>query len=130
MSAAAAFIVVMMAFAAIFLTVIAVAPPMVVPAAACQMLDQVLYLLVSGVTILNDRSCEIQGLACERVVGIDRDTVFFDLLDFCHELMVFIVHQGDNGTLEDILVVEMTVNRENITTQLMYALWLKLSKSL
>ena len=130
MSAAAAVIVVMMAFAAFFLTVIAVAAPMMVSAATRQMLDQMLYLLVSGVTILNDCSCEVQGLASERVVGVDSDTVFLDLLDFGHELVVFIVHQGDNGTLEDILVVEMTINRENIATQLMYALGLKFSKSL
>ena len=103
---------------------------MMVSAATCQMLDQVLYLFISGVAILDDCSCEVQGLTCERVVSVDGDTVFLDLLDFGHELVVFIIHQGDNCALEDILVVEMTVDHENIATQFVYTLGLKISKSL
>ena len=130
MSAAATVVVMMMAFAAFFLAVVAVAASMMVSASACQVLDQVLYLLISCIAILDDCSCEVQGLTCERVVSVDGDTVFLDLLDFGHELVVFIIHQGDNCALEDILVVEMTVDHENIATQLVYTIRLKISKCL
>ena len=130
MSAAATVVVVMMAFAAFFLAVVAVAASMMVSAAACQMLDQVLYFFISGIAILYDCSSEVQGLACERVVGVNGDTVFLDLLDFGHELVVFVVHQGNNSVFEDILVVEMTVDHENIAIQLVYPFGLKFSKSL
>ena len=116
MATSAAVLVVMMAFAAFFLAIVAVAASMMVPAAACQMLDQVLDLLVGcSIAILNHGSYEVEYLACKRVVGVDRHTVFLDLLDFCHKLMVLIVHQGDNGVLEDILMVEMTVDGEYLT---------------
>ena len=130
MSAATTVVVVMMAFAAFFLTVVAVAASMMVSAAASQMLDQVLYLLICGIAILDDCSSEVQGLTCERVVGVDGDTIFLDFLDFGHKLVIFVVHQGDNSALEDILVVEMTVDHENIATQLVYTIRLKISKCL
>lgn len=130
MATSAAVLVVMMAFAAFFLAIIAVAASMMVPAAACQMLDQVLDLLVGCIAILDHGTYEVEYLACKRVVGVDRHTIFLDLLDFCHKLMILIVHQGDNGVLEDILMVEMTVNHEYVAPQLVHALGLVISESL
>lgn len=130
MATSAAALVVMMTFAAFFLAIVAVAASMMVPTTACQMLDQVLDLFVGSIAILNHGSYEVEYLACKRVVGVDSHTVFLDLLDFCHKLMVLIVHQGDNGVLEDILMVEMTVDHEYVAPQLVHTLGLIISKSL
>ena len=122
-SASAAFFVVVLmsatvtaAFAAVTVMMSATAAP------ACQVFDEVLYLFLCGLTVLNHFSCEVQQFACQRVVGIYRHTVFIDLHHRCHKLMILIVHQGDGGSLEDILVVEMTVDGEYIAGEFVYAL--------
>ena len=110
---------VMMTFSAAFAPAVAV---MVTAAAtaACQMFDQMLYLILSGFTVLNDRSGEVQRLACQRMVRVDGYTVFLDFLDLRHELVVFIVLKRDDSPLEDVLVVEVAVDCENIAAKLMY----------
>ena len=95
----------------------------VMSATTCQMLDQVLYLFLSSITVLYHASCEVQQLTCQRVVGIYGDTVFLDLHHLGHKLMVLIVHQGDGGSFEDILVVEVAIDHEYLTIQLMLTFW-------
>ena len=116
-------IVVMVTTFMIVSTSLVIAFTAMVSATTCQMLDQVLYLFLSGITVLNHSSCEVQQLTCQRVVGIYGYTVFLDLHHLCHKLMILIVHQGDGGSLEDILVVEVAVDHEYLTIQLMLTFW-------
>ena len=88
-------------------------------ASACQVLDQVLYLILSGLTVLNHGSSEVQRLASQGMVGVEGDAIFLDFQDFGHETVVFVVHQGDDGTFVDIVVVEMTVDHERLPAQFM-----------
>ena len=71
-SASAAFFVVMLVVASVATSLTAIAMMMVsaTAASACQMFDQVLYLLLSGITILVDDTSEVERLASQRVVGI------------------------------------------------------------
>ena len=98
--------------------------------AACQVLDEVLYLFFRGLAVLHHLTGEVQGLACQRMVGIDGHTVFFNLDDLCHEMLVLIVHQGNDCPLVDILVVEMAVDRKDATVDFMHALRLVGAKSI
>ena len=96
-SAAAAFFVVMImsttvaatistAFATVTVVMSATA------ASACQMLDEMLYLILCGLTVLNDCSGEVQCLASQGMVGVEGDAIFLNLQDFGHETVVLIVH--------------------------------------
>ena len=102
----------------------------VVSTSACQMLDQVLHLFLCGIAILNHPASEVQAFTSQRVVGIYRHTVFLDLHHLGHKLMILIVHQGDGGSLEDILVVEMSVDHENAAIQFVLTLWHVFAKGL
>ena len=119
-SAAAAFFVVMVvttavatAFAVVAVVVSATA------ASACQVLDEVLYLVVGSLTVLNHSACKVERLTSQGMVGVEGDAVFLNLQDFGHETVVFVVHQGDDGTFVDIVVVEMTVDHERLPAQFM-----------
>ena len=92
-SAAAAFFVVMVvttavatAFAVVAVVVSATA------ASACQVLDEVLYLVVGGLTVLNHSACKVERLTSQGMVGVEGDAVFLNLQDFGHESVVFVVH--------------------------------------
>ena len=91
-------------------------------AATCQMLDKVLYLFFCGIAVLLDFSLEVEGLASQRVVGVNCHTVFLNLFHFGHKLVVLIVHERDDRPLEDILMVEVAVNHKYIALQFVNAL--------
>lgn len=123
-SAAAAFFVVVLMSATVAATVTTAFAPVTVmmsatAASACQVLDQVLYLILSGLTVLNHGSSEVQRLASQGMVGVEGDAIFLDFQDFGHETVVFAVHQSDDGTFVDIVVVEMTVDHERLPAQFM-----------
>ncbi len=122
-SAAAAFIVVVLMSATVTTAFATVTVMMsATAAAACQVLDEMLYFLLGGLTVLNDCTREVQRLACQGMVGIDGHAVFLNLHDLGHKLVVVGVRQGDDGSLEDIVVVEMAVDGEHITGEFVYAL--------
>ena len=119
-AASAAFFVVMVVFASVATAFASVTVMMSATAAsACQMLDQVLYFILSGLTVLYHGSSEVQCLASQGMVGVEGDAIFLDFQDFGHETVVFVVHQGDDGTFVDIVVVEMTVDHERLPAQFM-----------
>ena len=90
--------------------------------AARQHLDGLVDLFLGGVAVLNDGAREIERLASQRVVGVDSHTVLLDLHHLGHELMVLAICQGNDGIGEDIVVVEMAVDREYLTIDLMNTL--------
>ena len=85
-------------------------------ASASHMLDEVLDLLLGGLAILDDLTLEVESLACQWVIGVDGNAVFLDLNDLGHELVILIIHQSDYCTLVDIIVVEMSVDGEYLTS--------------
>ena len=115
MTASAVVAVLMSASATVAVMVTAVA-------AARHLLDECLHLLLCGLAVLNDGTGEVQHLSCQRVVGVDGHAVFLDLLHFCHEALVVRPHQCDDSTLEDVVVVEMAVDREDLASQLVHSL--------
>lgn len=127
-------VVVMLVIAALVIAALVVATAATTTAAsACHMLNQVLNLLVGSLAVLNHLTLEVQGLASQWVVGVNGNTVFLNLYHLGHELMVLVVHQSDNGTLEDVIVIEMTVNGKylaaNLVNTLSYILAECLSRS-
>ena len=108
------------AVAAVLATVVSVMSAALT--AACQHLDEFLDFLFRSLTVLDHLSFEVQGLASQREVGIDGDAVVLDLHDLRHKLMVFCIVQCDDGSLEDMLVVELAVDAKDVTLQLMHAL--------
>ena len=136
-TAAASVIVVMTAATVALLTVLmpAVASVAVVmstatSASASHLLDERLYFLLSGLAVLDDGTREVQHLPGQWVVGVDGYAVFLDLLYLRHEALVVCAHQGDDCTLEDIVVVEMPVDREDLTSQFVYSLRIVNAESL
>ena len=130
-SAAAALFVVMLVVASVATSLASISMMVSATAAsASQMLDQMLYLLFGGIAVLIDDASEVERLSCQGMVGIHGDTVLLDLNNLGHELMVFCVCQGDDGSFEDILVVEVAIDGENFTVQFVYALRHVFSESL
>ena len=89
--------------------------------ATCEHLDGLAHLLFCGVAILADGAREVERLACQRVVGVNGHTVFLHLHDLSHKLMILIVCQCDNGIGVDIVVIEMTIDGEDLRVELMNA---------
>ena len=98
-------------------------------ASTCHVLNQVLNLLFGSLAVLNHAALEVQSLACKRVVGVNSNTVFLYLGNLCHKLVVFIIHQCDNSSFKDILVIKMTVNGEYLAAHLVHTLGNILAKS-
>ena len=120
MAVSAASFVASAAIAAVVTTIV----PMMSAAltAACQHLDQMLYLFFRCLTVLLHLSDEVQFLASQRVIGVDGDAVVLDFHYLSHKLMVFGIVHRDDGSLEDMLVVELSVDAEDVTLQLVDAL--------
>ena len=109
MSAAAAVIVMVIMIAATVFTAFAMMMSTSVTA-TCQHLDGLVDLFLCGIAILADGAREVECLACQRVVGINGDTVFLHLHDSGHELMIIVVRQCDDGIGVDVLMVEMAID--------------------
>ena len=126
MSATAAFAMMTAAFAFAMMTatltfaVMSAAATALTPAS--EVLDQVLYLLVGSLAVFLDLTCEVQSFASQRVVGVHSDAVGLYLHYLRHELVVFIVSEGDDGSFIDIVFVESAVHDENIAVELMLSL--------
>ena len=90
--------------------------------AASQFHDEVLDFFFGCFSVLDHLSREVQGLACQRVVSVDRHTVVLDLHYLGHKLMVFGIVHSDDGSLKDMLVVELAVDGEDVTLQLVHTL--------
>ena len=90
--------------------------------ATCQHLDGLVDFLFRSIAVLADGACEVERLASQRMVGIYGDSVFLHLHHLGHELMVVAVCQRDDGIGVDVIVVEMTIDREYLTVDLVNAL--------
>ena len=139
-SAATALIVVMTSASSVVVMMVAALVMMVATAAATvvaatattarQVLDHHLDLLVGGIPVLEYLTLEIQVAACQRMVGIDGNTVDIYLEHTGHETLIITVHQGNDGTWVDILMVEMSVDGEHLTIHLVNTLRVVVAKSL
>ena len=121
-SAATALIVVMTSASSVVVMMVAALVMMVATAAATvvaatattarQVLDHHLDLLVGGIPVLEYLTLEIQ------------------VEHTGHETLIITVHQGNDGTWVDILMVEMSVDGEHLTIHLVNTLRVVVAKSL
>ena len=95
-----------------------------------EMLYEVLHFLVGSFAVYVNLASEVECLACERVVGVDGDTIFLNLLDLSHKTVLLIVHQSDYCTFVDIVVVEMAVDGECLSAKLMNTFRIVFTKGL
>ena len=109
---------------------VTVVMPTSTSAAASHLLDERLYFLLSGLAVLDDSTREVQHLPSQRVVGVDGYTVFLDFLYLRHEALVVSAHQRDDSALEDIVMVEMPIDCEDLTSQFVYTLGIINAESL
>ena len=129
MSAATAVAVMMVVIAATVLTAFTMMMATTVTT-TCQHLDGLADLLLSRIAVLDDGARKVELLASQRVVGVEGHFVIADILHTCQETVVVAVHQRDDGSREDVVVVEMAIHREYLTVDLMNALWLISAKGL
>lgn len=132
-TAAAAIVVVMMMVVIatlVIATLVVAATSAATAASASHVLDEVLNLLLGGLAVLDDLTLEVESLASQGVIGVDGYAVFLDLNNLGHELVVLIVHQSDDSTLENIIVVEVAIDGEHLAANLMYTLGNILAESL
>ena len=89
-----------------------------------------LNLLVGGIAILEHHTVELQRQSGQRVVGVYGDAIVFYLDDACHETLLLLIHEGDDGAGEDVVVVELVVDHEHFTLHLVYAFLVVFTESL
>ena len=122
---AAAVITVMIVSAATIVTAFLTAFAMMMPTtmtAARQHLDGLIDLFFCSIAVFANGAHKVEHLAGQRVVGVNGNAIILNLYDSGHELMILAIRQGDDGIGVDVIVVEMTVDRENLALQFMNAL--------
>ena len=132
-TAAAAIVVVMMMVVIatlVIATLVVAATSAATAASAGHVLDKVLNLLLGSLAVLDDLTLEVESLTGQRMISVDGYAVFLDLNHLGHELVVLIVHQSDDCSLENIIVVEVAIDGEYLAANLMYALGNILAESL
>jgi hypothetical protein len=90
--------------------------------ATCQVLHHVVYLFLRGIAVLQYGTLKIECLTCQRVVEVHLHLVLTDFHDATIETITLLVLQGNDGVLEDMLVVEMAVDAEHLTIEVQYQL--------
>ena len=88
---------------------------------AAHVVEQVLDLLLGSIAVLNDESCEEQRLAGQRMVQVHLHLVLCHFQHAAEEVVAVGVLQGDDGTLVDVLLVEVAVNHEVLAFQVQHA---------
>ena len=87
-------------------------------------------LILGGIAVLQQQTGELQGLACQGVVGVDGHAVFLNADDTCHEPLVVLVGHRDDGSGEDVLTVKLAVDDERLALQVVYTLFVVFAESL
>ncbi len=59
--------------------------------ASCQLLNHLINLRLSGITVFQHRSSKKENLSCQRMVCIYCDTICFNLCYGSHELMALYI---------------------------------------
>ena len=124
MTAATAAFMVMLMLVATALAVVASAT------VVAHVVQHVLNLLVGGLTVFQHDACKLQGTASQRVVGVDGHAVLVNFQDTGHEAMLLLVHQGDDGSLVDVLVVEVAVDGEVLAQHLVHTILFVLAEGI
>ena len=106
------------AMVVVVLMVTAAASAVVASTAAAltaQMVQHVLNLLVGGIAILKHYASKLQRVACQGVIGIYHHAVFFYGCDAGHEALLVGIHECDNGSRKDVLVVKVPIDGKYVT---------------
>ena len=114
------------------LVLVSVAVVTVVATAAvvAEVVQHVLNLAVRCLAVLKHQSSELQRLSSQRMVGVDGDTVVLNFQHTGHEALVVLVHQGNDGTGVDVLVIEVVVDAEHLALHLVDTLLVVVAESL
>ena len=83
-------------------------------ALAAHVVDHGLDLLVRSLAALNHATLEVELLASQRMVEVQRHLVVSDVDNGCHEALSLLVLKRHDGALEDILFVETAVHHEHL----------------
>jgi len=92
--------------------------------------QQVLDLFFGSLAVFEHHARELQRLVCQWMVGIQRHPVVLNLRHTHHEVLSVLVLHRYHGTGEDIGGVELTVDKELLAWQFMYAFGKIFAKSL
>ena len=76
--------------------------------------DEALHLLFSGIACFKDFTLESQFFSSQRVVEVHLHLLIVHFKDLSEEVVSVFVLQWDDGILKDMLVVEVSVDGEDI----------------
>ena len=79
-------------------------------ALAAHVVDHGLDLLVRCLAVLHHATLEVELLASQRMVEVQRHLVVSNVDNGCHEALSLLVLKRHDGALEDILFVETVLN--------------------
>ena len=83
-------------------------------ALAAHVVDHGLDLLVRSLAALHHATLEVELLASQRMVEVQRHLVVSNVDNGCHEALSLLVLKRHDGALEDILFVETAVHHEHL----------------
>ena len=121
-SAAATISVLMIAVG--FVVIVVAVATVAAAAFAAEHVQYILYFLKGGLAVLQYFSREVQGFACQRMVGVDGHTVGVNAFHFGQKTVVILIGQRNDGSWSNILMVEVTVNTEYLAFQCVHTLGL------
>ena len=83
-------------------------------ALAAHVIDHGLDFLVRSLAALHHATLEVELLASQRMVEVQRHLVVSNVDNSCHEALSLLVLKRHDGALEDILFVETAVHHEHL----------------
>ena len=90
---------------------------------ASEYFDEMVNLLLRSLAVLANYALESQRLTGQRVISVNSHSVFFNLRHLGMEIMPIRIIQGDDGSFVDVIVVEVAVDGEDLTLQLVNTFW-------
>ncbi len=81
---------------------------------AAHLSQQGVDLFLGGLALFDHFACKGQGLACQGVVEVHLDLLVADGQDFAVEAFALFVDEGQNGSFEHVVVVEVTVDGKDV----------------
>ena len=116
-SASTVMIVVIAITVAVIASAIAVTSTVTTSATAAltaQAIDKALYLVLCSLATLKNLSREAEGLSRKRMIEVHLHLVVGNLKNTSVETVAILILQGHDGILEDILMIEMSVDAEHL----------------
>ena len=107
---------------AFFIAMIVPATTTSAAAFATDMVQHLLHFLVRSLAVFNDFALKQQVKSCKRVVQVHLHRVFRHIKHTTHKAVSVFVLQRNNGIFVDVVVVEVSIDGENLLVQVKNAL--------